>query len=359
MNILFDIGHPAHVHLYRNTIGKLKENGYKVVVTVKEIPSAIELLKIYNIPYLSLGKKFDHILLKGLSQLKYNYNLLRIVRKEKIQIAVGSSITITHVSRFTRMFSIVLDDDDANAVVLFSCLAHPFAHTILSPEALKHDRKRNKDITYKGTHELFYLHPNYFTPNPFVLNELGIKQDDTFFVLRFVAVKAYHDIGAHGLKTEQKLKIVEALKPFGRVLITTEREIEPELEEYALKISPEKIHHLLYYATLYVGDSQTMTSEAAILGTPALKCNTFAHKLSVPNMLEDPYDLCYSYQPEEFDLLIQKVNTLLLIPGLKKWWENKRNKFLKDSINPTEFLIWFIENFPSSIKTMKENPDFK
>ena len=60
-----------------------------------------------------------------------------------------------------------------------------------------------------------------------------------------------------------------------------------------MPIPPESIHSLLYYAKMFIGDSQTMTTEAAILGTPALKCNTFAGKLSVPNELEEKYNLCY------------------------------------------------------------------
>ena len=50
-----------------------------------------------------------------------------------------------------------------------------------------------------------------------------------------------------------------------------------------------------------------MTSEAAILGVPALKCNTFAGRLSVPNELEQKYGLCYAYQPCEFDRLYAHV----------------------------------------------------
>jgi len=55
------------------------------------------------------------------------------------------------------------------------------------------------------------------------------------------------------------------------------------------------MHSLLYYATMFIGDSQTMTSEAAMLGTPSLKLNSFAGKLSVPNELEQKYQLCYSF----------------------------------------------------------------
>ena len=44
MNILIDIAHPAHVHFIRNTYFELVKRGHKVYVTVKEIPSAIDLL---------------------------------------------------------------------------------------------------------------------------------------------------------------------------------------------------------------------------------------------------------------------------------------------------------------------------
>ena len=110
MRILIDIGHPGQVHLFRNFISLLRTNGHDVFVTVKEIPTAIQLLDAYGISYKSLGKKFDSVFLKGLSQLKFNYNLYRHVRQNRIDLAIGSSITITHVSLFHKMKAIVLDE---------------------------------------------------------------------------------------------------------------------------------------------------------------------------------------------------------------------------------------------------------
>ena len=46
MNILIDINHPAHVHLYRNVYTMLVEHGNKVLVVVKEIPSAMKLMDL-------------------------------------------------------------------------------------------------------------------------------------------------------------------------------------------------------------------------------------------------------------------------------------------------------------------------
>lgn len=359
MNCLFDIGHPGQVHLFRHVIGLLKQKNHKVTVTVKEIPAVIKLLDAYNIPYISLGKKFDSVFLKGLSQLKFNYNLLRIARREKVDISIGSSITITHVSVFHKMKAVVLDDDDAEAVRLFSLFAHPFADCILSPSALSHQRKGQKELVYSGTHELFYLHPNYFLADSTVIEEVGLEKDQPFFIVRFVSGKAYHDKGEKWMSVSQKLKLIELLEHHGKVFITTEREIEPEFRKWQLQIPPERIHHLMFYASLFVGDSQTMTSEAAILGTPAVKCNTFAHILSVPNMLEEKYDLCYSFQPYEFESMLIKISDLLAMADLKNIWRQKRETFLNETINPTSFLAWFIEKFPNSLEVMKNDPGYQ
>ncbi|HHU98673.1 MAG TPA: DUF354 domain-containing protein [Bacteroidales bacterium] len=347
MNLLFDIGHPGQVHLLRNAISILKSRGHEVTVTVKEIPNAQKLLDAYGISWLPLGRKYDSLLLKGFSQARYNYRLWKIAQDRKIDIAVGSSITIAHASLFHRMKSILLDDDDAAAVRLFSLFAHPFADTVLSPSALAHQRKHRRDVVYAGTHELFYLHPSRFTPDPSVAEKAGIDLSKPYFIARFVSGKAYHDKGERWITLEQKLRFVRMLEHYGNVYITTERTIEPELEKWQLRIAPELIHHLLSFATMFVGDSQTMTSEAAILGTPALKCNSFAHKLSVPNMLEDKYDLCYAFQPEEFILMLKKAEELLGMADLKQRWIKKRERFLSDMIDPTAFLVSFIENYPS------------
>jgi len=346
MNLLFDIGHPGQVHLFRNAIKILQSRGHRVTVIVKEIPSAQQLLDAYGIPWLSLGRKFNSVVMKGLSQIRFDYRLWEIARAYDIDIAVGSSITIAQVSAVHRMKSIILDDDDAEAVRLFSLFAHPFADTVLSPDALTHQRTHSRDVVYAGTHELFYLHPAFFTPDPSVPVNAGVDITLPYFILRFVSGRAYHDIGGKWISMGQKLRMVKLLEKYGKVFITTEHEIEPELQQWQLKISPEFIHHLIYYATMFVGDSQTMTSEAAILGTPALKCNSFAHKLSVPNMLEEKYDLCYAFQPGEFDGMIAKMVSLLDQDGLKHLWAKKRERFISDSINPTEFLVRFIEDYP-------------
>ncbi len=347
MNILIDIAHPAHVHLLRNTIDDLRSRGNKVIVTVKDIPSAISLLDRFQIPYIYTGGKSDSLVGKSFLQLIQYFKILGIVLKEKIDLGFSSSITVAHVSIFTKMKCVILDDDDDVVEPLFVRYAHPFANAVLSPDCVQ--RAIKTAIKYPGYHELAYLHPKRFVPDEKVLDEAGVSLGETFFVLRFNSFKAHHDVGVRGLSNEDKLKLISKLSTKGKVFITTERKIDAEFEPYQLKVSPEKIHSLLYYATLFISDSQTMTTEASILGTPSIRCNSFVGMLSVFEELEHTYGLTFGFKPENSESMFEKIDALLKQEDLKTEFHNRKKVLLSDKIDVTAFFLWFIDNFPESI----------
>ena len=357
MNILIDINHPAHVHLFRNVYSLLTKNGHEVTVVVKEIPSAMKLLDLYGIPYINIGEKSDGLMKKGLDQLVYDRRLLKIVHERHIDIGVGSSINIAHVSKLCKMRSIILDDDDDEVEPLFVKFGHPFADTILSPKGTP--RKSKKAIYVHAYHELAYLHPKRFTPDLLVLSEADVEEGEPYFILRFNAFKAYHDGGVVGLTIENKRRLVDYLKTKGKVFITTERDIDDEFKPYQLKVSPEKAHSLMYYATMLIGDSQTMTSEAAVLGTPAIRCNTFVGRIHYLEEEEHKYGLTYGFRPEQSEAMFQKIEELLSMPDLKQEWQVRRRKMLSERIDYAQFLAWFIENYPESKQIMQDNPDYQ
>ncbi len=352
MNILVDIGHPAHVHLMKHTIKELQNHGHTVVVTTKKQPIITRLLDHYGIKYIVLGNKGNSLLSKLLRQLAFNVKLWYISVKNHIDIATGTSMTIPIVSKFCKMVSINMDDDDDEVQPIAVNYAHPFSDVRLTPTALQGHRKSRKAVFYNGTHELAYLHPNRFSPDPHVLQHANLQNGERFFILRLVAFNAYHDVGQSGISLVNQRKLIELLKPYGRILITSEKPLSNEFEKYRLPVPPEEIHSLIAYSSMFVGDSQTMTSEAAVLGVPALKCNTFAGRLSVPNMLEDKYGLCYAYTPDHFDEMLQHVKQLLAREPdeLKAEWQAKRERMLNEMIDPTEFFVNYIEHF---VKTNK------
>ena len=340
MNFLFDIGHPGHVHLLHGLAEELGRRGHTLHYSVRDIPVAKRLMVHYGMtPWIDLGGKRDSLVGKARTVLSQDFQLLRYVLQNHIDMGFSSGLVLSHVSRFTGMKSVMFDDDDDAAEPLVTKFGHPFTDVVFTPDCIR--RKTKHAVYYAGTHELAYLHPNRFTPDPIVLQHAGIQEGERFFIMRFVALKGHHDVGQQGLSLEQKKALVELLKPHGRVIITSERAVEPEFEPYRLPVPPDEIHSLMAYSSLFLGDSQTMTSEAAVLGVPALKCNTFAGRLSVPNMLERRFNLCYAYLPAQFGEMYRHVEQLLARDPaeLKNEWQAKRQQMLSAMIDPTEFYL--------------------
>jgi predicted glycosyltransferase len=229
----------------------------------------------------------------------------------------------------------------------------PFTDVIFTPSCFKKDIGK-KQIRYNGYHELAYLHPNYFTPNPAVLDEMGLSKEDTFIILRFVSWRASHDVGQHGIKN--KIELVRELEKYGRVFITSEGKLEKDLEEYRIKVSPEKLHDLLYYASLYVGEGATMATESAVLGTPSIYISSLVGTMGNFIELEQKYGLIFNYN--DSDKAIEKAVELIQKQELKEMWREKREKLLKDKIDVTAFMVWLIENYPESFKEMQKNSGY-
>ena len=137
---------------------------------------------------------------------------------------------------------------------------------------------------------------------------------------------------------------VEDPLEYGRVFIIPEREVIKKLENHKMSIPPEKIHDLLYYATMYVGEGATMASESAILGTPAIYVNTL--RLGYLDELEKKYDLVYNFNTKNAqEYAIKKAIELLQDINLKNKWRRKRDKLLKESVDVTAWMTTFIENY--------------
>jgi predicted glycosyltransferase len=173
-------------------------------------------------------------------------------------------------------------------------------------------------------------------------------------LLRFVSWTAGHDAGESGFSAESKLSLVKKLSEQVKVFISSETNLPEELEKYRLLVSPEKLHDVLFYSTLYIGEGATTASESAMLGTPAIYVNS----LSAGTLEEqERLGLLFSFRNSEG--VIEKALELLKIPKLKAEFRKRRDAMLTESIDVTAFMVWFIENYPGSAKIMKENPDYQ
>jgi len=355
MRILVDIGHPAHVHMFKNMIWKLEEDEHEVKITAKDKDVTLNLLDAYEFNYEFLGKHRTRLASKISGAIKTNYNLYKIAKKFKPDILIGASgdFYIAQVSRLMGKPSVIFEDSEQDKSIYWLC--EPFVTAICTPFCFKGKLNPKKHIRYNSYKELAYLHPNYFKPDSSVLDELDLGKDDSFVILRFVAWKAAHDIMQKGFNLETKWKFVNELEKYHKVFITSESKLPEEFEKYRITIPPHRIHDLLYYAQMLIGDTQTMTTEAGILGTPAIRCNSFVGENDMGNFieLEKKYDLIYSYRDP--DKALSKALELLKTDNLKREWQKKREKLLSEKIDVTKFMVEFIENYPRSFHELVQS----
>jgi predicted glycosyltransferase len=145
---------------------------------------------------------------------------------------------------------------------------------------------------------------------------------------------------------------VEQLEKFVKIFITSEQGLPDNLKKYQLTIPVEKLHDLLYFATLYFGEGSTTAAEAAMMGTPAIYVSSLSGGLGYVSDLEQLYGLLYNFREQQPAL--KKAVELLKNPQVKEEWIRKRDDFLKDKLNATQFLIWFVETYPDSFLSLKK-----
>lgn len=354
--ILLDIGHPGHVHYFRNAIRLLEQRGHKVAVVARDKEVTFNLLNAYGIPYTSRGTGSKGLPGKLLYILKGDYYVIRAAHEFK------PDLFLSFASPYAAQAAWILGKphisfDDTEHARLGQMMYRPFTDTVVTPKAYRKNFGE-KQVCFDGFIELCHLAPTYFQPNPEVLKEVGLNAKERFILLRFVSWEASHDVGQQGLTFNQKIQLVNQLKSYGRIFISSEGKLPPELEPYRLKLAPHKIHHFLAYTSLYIGEGSTTASECALLGVPNILVNSLLSPNTRPGVHMELEQYGVQELFETFDGVLEKALRLLK-DGVKAQWQLRRNKILDEKIDVTAFMVWLIENYPISINTMKSNPDFQ
>ena len=268
MRILIDIGHPAHVHLFKNFAWAMQKKGHRVLFTTREKEFEIDLLNKYGFQSVSFGKKFSSIFGKIYGLLEFNFKMFIAAIKFKPDIFLShGSMYAAQISWLLRKPHISFEDTgNWEQIKLYK----PFTEVILTSDVFPFCYGV-KQIRYQGHHELAYLTPKYFSPNIEIFQSLKIKKNTKYVLLRFVSWNASHDRGQKGIDIEAKNEIINLLvnKDF-RVFISSENELPADLKQYQIMISPDQMHDVLYFADMFIGEGATMAMEAGVLGTPSI-----------------------------------------------------------------------------------------
>lgn len=348
MRLLIDIGHPGHVHLFRPFAKIMQNKGHEFLFTCRQKEFEIELLEAAKFKYVSFGKHYKTKRGKIWGLFKFDIKMFFTALKFKPDLFLShGSFYAAHTSFLLRKPHISMEDSGNMEQIR---LYLPFTKAVLTPYELPEDLSK-KQIRYHSYHELAYLNPKYFSPDIEILRSLKINKNEKFGLLRFVSWNATHDIGQGGFTNKQKEELVDYLSSRMTLFISAEAEVPESFKKYLIKIKPEQMHHVLAYANILVSEGATMASEAGVLGTPAIYVNSLSRCY---NEDQERYNTVFNFRNGEG--VIKKVKGILE-EDLKS--QNNHKQIIKDKIDLTAFLVWFVENYPNSKQIMKDNPDYQ
>jgi predicted glycosyltransferase len=330
---------------------------HHIFVYIKSKDILENLLILDGIDYTNIninrgGNNYFHLISRVFFK---NLKLFKDMKRNNIDILISAASDSSQSSFLLGIPSIILNDDDANVIRKSAIFGWPFSSVILAPKSCEMGYWHRKTIFYNGYQKLAYLHPKYFQTDQNIVNRYGLL-GETFFIIRSVSLTAHHDKNIRGLNSKLVDKLIKILSPHGKVFISSEKELPPHLQPYKLIINPLDIHHIISFASLLVGDSQSMSHEAALLGTPSIRYNDFVGKIGVLEELEHTHGLALGISPNNPERLLQKTKEIALSND-KTVFKKRATKVIQSMIDLPLFISWFIDNFPVSKSIVTKNPD--
>ncbi len=339
MRVLVEILHPAHVHVFRHAIATWRARGDEVLVLSREKECANDLLAAYGIPFRSISRLPDNKPGLFLEMAIRDLRMLKASLRFKPDVLVGiMGVTIAQVGKVIRKPAIVFYDTENAGIT--NRVVYPLAHSVATPACYQGDVNGNH-VTYPGYHELAYLHPDRFTPDPEVVRAGGLDPDSPYFILRFVSWGASHDIGEEGMTPAFMRKLVERLQREGRVLITSEAELPPDLKELRFRLPVEQMHHFVAFASMLIGESATMASEAAVLGVPAVFISDTGRGYTDEE--ESRWQLVANFKRDQAEAAFDQVEAWLALEDRAGEFQRRRQAMLETCVDTTTWMVDYVD----------------
>lgn len=284
MKVWFDCTAAAHPLVLRPVIQRFQERGDRILVTARENGETVGNLERLGIPHLVVGRHGGAGKLgKGAALVTRSTRLSKPIWKFRPDLAVAhGSVDLAVISRTFFIPSAQMQDYEFAG--LQRKVAWRVARSVLVPDSIPVDRlvkagaKEDKLVRFPGLKEDYYLAD--FTPDPAVLEELGIDLERVLVIVRPPPeTAAYH---AENPLYEEVIDRLAAEEGVTAVIIprTSAQADRARARNSANLIVPEKAvdaQSLIAFADLVVSAGGTMNREAVALGTPVF--TTFAGRM--------------------------------------------------------------------------------
>ncbi len=337
MRVLIDVGHPAHVHYYKNLAFKLKEQGHFVLFTCRDKDVALDLLAQYSLKHIVIGKPFKGVIKKIIGVFIFDVKLFYLIRKYKIEVVFSAgSFYAAHAAFLNFIPHFTLEDSENFEQIR---LYRPFSKLIITPKYIVNLGK--KQLKVNGFLQNSYLKDNYFNPDEKILDRYNFQKNKPTLLFRFVAHNATHDIGLEKLSVVGKTELIKKYENKANIIISSETPLPQDLSKYKIKFQASEMHSVIYKIDLLIAESGAMTNESAFLGTPNIVI--VDKDLNVHKEYER-LGLKYHIKKYGSDLESKIDEILSNYKEVKINMRERSRNFQSNSIDLTEFLMWIALN---------------
>ena len=341
MRILVDITHPAHAHFFHHAIQNWLAAGHEVRITSRKKEITGQLLDEFGFGHLEIGQARRGIVGLGMDLAERAWGLSKVVRvfRPDVATAIAGTFVVYGCLPYRVPTVVWYDTEQARAS---NAITYPLATAVVTPQTYRGSIGA-KHVRYAGFHELAYTHPKVFTPDPGVLRAEGLEPGEPFSIVRLVSWRASHDVADRGIQNLRE--VIDTLASYGRVVLTSEAELPDDLRKLALRGPRGNMLHLQAFARLLFGESATMASECAMLGTPAIFLATSFR--GYIRQLEHQYDMVYQYADPVVDQprALDKARALLEDPQTPALWQAKRHKMLDELIDVSQYITELVPRY--------------
>jgi hypothetical protein len=334
---LFLTNTPAHVHVYKGLVRRLRDDGHDVLVLARDYGCTVALLEYYDLPHRVYGT-LDTTKWSLVRELpRHYYTIVRYAREFDPDCIFGRGSYAAHTGAITGTPTVLVVDSETDT--LDHAISKPFARAILTPHVFGKDLGP-RHYRFRGFKECAYLHPEVFTPAGDVRERLGVAEDERFALVRLNAFGSHHDVGQSGFSPGDRRRLIEELSDDVTVFVSDEggRLDFDDLDAEPYDLHPALMHDALAEASLLVADTQTMVAEAALIGTPAIRSNSFVGGTDMRNFVElEAADLILNHA--DFDAVVESAHDLLADPDAEDRWERRAHDYLSEMVNLTDLLV--------------------
>ncbi len=298
MKVLFDALTPKQARI----ASLLRLEGLDVVITCREYYHVRDMLELYGMRYVCIGKYGETPYEKLVEGLHRQLKLAELMRDLDGVVSFPSPDAV-RVAFGLGKKSIVLNDTPhafhANSLTI------PLSEYLIAPAAIPLDAWKpycpKKVETFDGLFE--YMWVSRHKPSIETIRRLGLEPGRYVVFRPEEAKAAYYRWDNSALRR----KLVDTARSLGYVVVNVPR-YGDQMIENAINLTKAVDHlDLAYYAAAVITGGMTMATEAALMGTPAL--SYFPEPLYIDTYLAAKG--APLYRCREVDECINKLKTAL------------------------------------------------